>query len=145
VYYNEELVTNSTFQTQLSQKLQRFRTCHKSKNAPFFMIFLNIPFFHMVVTDLTVPLKNVLFWPLVCLFKFFLKNKIFLPKYKSLKRCHYSESNLTDSQHYKKFSNLLATCQEFWLLLHPISNKPQKFWINLRRGKGNLLSKHLIL
>jgi hypothetical protein len=31
VYYNEELVTNSKFQTQLSRKLQRFRTCRKNK------------------------------------------------------------------------------------------------------------------
>ena len=42
VYYNEELDTNSKFQTQLSRKLQRFRTCRKTKNAPFFMIFQNI-------------------------------------------------------------------------------------------------------
>ena len=29
----------------------------KTKNAPFFMIFPNIPFFHMVVTDWTGPLR----------------------------------------------------------------------------------------
>ena len=33
VYYNEELVTNSKFQTQLSRKLQRFRTCRKNKKC----------------------------------------------------------------------------------------------------------------
>src|SRR3569623_2347452 len=36
VYYNEELVTNSKFQTQLSRKLQRFRTCHKNKKCFIF-------------------------------------------------------------------------------------------------------------
>src|SRR3569623_1395367 len=57
VYYNEELVTNSKFQTQLSRKLQRFRTCRKNKNAPFFMIFPNISFFfHMAVNYWTGPL-----------------------------------------------------------------------------------------
>ena len=30
----------------------------KTKNAPFFMIFPNISFFHMVVTDCTGPLKD---------------------------------------------------------------------------------------
>ena len=58
MYYNEELVTNSKFQTQLSEKLQRFRTCRKNKNAPFFMIFPNISFFHMVVNYWTDPLKK---------------------------------------------------------------------------------------
>ena len=36
VYYNEELVTNSKFQTQFSQKLQRFRTCRKNKKCSIF-------------------------------------------------------------------------------------------------------------
>src|SRR6185312_15695755 len=36
VYYNEELVTNSKFQTQLSRKLQRFRTCRKNKTCSIF-------------------------------------------------------------------------------------------------------------
>ena len=36
VYYNEELVTNSKFQTQLSQKLQRFRTGRKNKKCSIF-------------------------------------------------------------------------------------------------------------
>src|ERR1700743_1434477 len=36
VYYNEELVTNSNFQTQLSRKLQRFRTCRKNKKCSIF-------------------------------------------------------------------------------------------------------------
>ena len=39
VYYNEK---HEQFQTQLSQKLQRFRACRKTKNAPFFMNFPNI-------------------------------------------------------------------------------------------------------
>src|SRR6185437_3494339 len=58
VCYNEELVTNSKFQTQLPRKLQRFRTCCKNKNAPFFMIFPNLSFFHMVVNYWTGPLKG---------------------------------------------------------------------------------------
>ena len=33
VYYNEELVTNSKFQTQLSRKLQRFRRYRKNKKC----------------------------------------------------------------------------------------------------------------
>ena len=36
VYYNEELVTNSKFQTQFSRKLQRFRTCRKNKKCSIF-------------------------------------------------------------------------------------------------------------
>ena len=36
VHYNEELVTNSKFQTQLSRKLQRFRTCRKNKKCSIF-------------------------------------------------------------------------------------------------------------
>ena len=36
VYYNEELVTNSRFQTQLSRKLQRFRTRRKNKKWSIF-------------------------------------------------------------------------------------------------------------
>src|SRR5271165_4025635 len=36
VYYNEELYTNSKFQTQLSRKLQRFRTCRKNKKCSIF-------------------------------------------------------------------------------------------------------------
>ena len=36
VYYNEELVTNSKIQTQLSRKLRRFRTCRKNKKCLIF-------------------------------------------------------------------------------------------------------------
>src|SRR5688572_8093146 len=36
VYYNDKLVTNSKFQTQLSRKLQRFRTCRKNKKCSIF-------------------------------------------------------------------------------------------------------------
>src|SRR3954470_7507977 len=61
VYYNEELIHKFKFQTQLSRKLQRFRRCRKNKNAPVFMIFPNISFFHMVVNYWTGPL-NILFF-----------------------------------------------------------------------------------
>ena len=57
VYYNEELVTNSKFQTQLSQNYNDSEHAVKTKNAPFFMVFPNISFFHMVVTYWTGPLK----------------------------------------------------------------------------------------
>src|SRR3954463_1200406 len=36
VYYNEELVHKFKFQTQLSRKLQRFRTCRKNKKCSIF-------------------------------------------------------------------------------------------------------------
>jgi len=45
VYYNEELVTNSKFQTQLSRKLQRFRTCCKNKKCSIFHDFRIYQFF----------------------------------------------------------------------------------------------------
>ena len=48
------------FQTQLSRKLQRFRTCRKHKKCSIFMIFPNIPFFHMVVNYWTDPLNTFL-------------------------------------------------------------------------------------
>ena len=35
-FYNEELVTNSKFQAQLSRKLQRVRTCRKNKKCSIF-------------------------------------------------------------------------------------------------------------
>ena len=36
MYYNEELVTNSKFQTQLSRKLKRFKTYRKNKKCSIF-------------------------------------------------------------------------------------------------------------
>jgi hypothetical protein len=36
VYYNENMYTNSKFQTQFSRKLQRFRTCRKNKKCSIF-------------------------------------------------------------------------------------------------------------
>src|SRR3954463_13080570 len=36
VYYNENMYTDSKFQTQLSRKLQRFRTCRKNKKCSIF-------------------------------------------------------------------------------------------------------------
>src|SRR4051812_13094423 len=57
VYYNKELVTNSKFQTQLSRKLQRFRTCRKNKKCSIFHDFSEYIIFHMIVTYWTGPLK----------------------------------------------------------------------------------------
>src|SRR3569623_1033686 len=58
VYYNEELVTNSKFQTQLSQKLQRFRTCRKNKKCSILHDLSEFSFFHMFVTYWIGPLKQ---------------------------------------------------------------------------------------
>ena len=58
VYYNEELVTNSKFQTQSSRKLQRFRTCRKNKKCSIFHDLSNISFFHMIVNYWTGLLKQ---------------------------------------------------------------------------------------
>src|SRR6185437_5415658 len=58
VYYNEELVTNSKFQTQLSQKLQRFRTCRKNKKCSIFRDLSEYIIFHMVVNYSTGALKR---------------------------------------------------------------------------------------
>src|SRR3569833_2828409 len=59
VYYNEELITNSKFQTQLSRKLQRFRTCRKNKKCSIFHDLSEYIIFHMIVTDWTGLLKGV--------------------------------------------------------------------------------------
>src|ERR1700744_4155098 len=58
VYYNEELVTNSKFQTQLSRKLQRIRTCRKNKKCSIFHDLSEYIIFHMIVTYWTGPLRN---------------------------------------------------------------------------------------
>src|ERR1041385_1102080 len=73
VYYNEELVTNSKFQTQLSQKLQRFRTCRKNKKCSIFHDLSEyIIFFHMVLNYRTGPLSRKI------LIQFYATSKIFL-------------------------------------------------------------------
>src|SRR6201991_1821317 len=61
VYYNEELVTNSKFQTQLSRKLQRFRTCRKNKKCSIFHDLSEYIIFHMIVTYWTGPLTYTFF------------------------------------------------------------------------------------
>src|ERR1700691_5725283 len=58
VYYNEELVTNSKFQTQLSRKLQRFRTCRKNKKCSIFHDLSEYIIFHMIVNYWNGPLKG---------------------------------------------------------------------------------------
>jgi hypothetical protein len=57
VYYNEELVTNSNFKLNYLENYNDSEHAVKTKNVPFFMIFPNISFFHMVVTYWTGPLK----------------------------------------------------------------------------------------
>src|SRR5688572_20827282 len=58
VYYNEELVTNLTFQTQLSRKLQRFRTCCKNKRCSIFHDLSEYIIFHMILTEWPGPLSG---------------------------------------------------------------------------------------
>ena len=58
MYYNEELVTNSKFQTQLSRKLQRFRTCRKNKKCSIFHDLSEYTIFHMIVNHWNSPLKK---------------------------------------------------------------------------------------
>src|SRR6185437_9215241 len=57
VYYNEELVTNSKFQTQLPRKLQRFRIYCKNKKCSVFHDLSEYIIFQMVVNYWTGPLK----------------------------------------------------------------------------------------
>src|SRR6185437_11460323 len=57
VYYNENMYTNSKFQTQFSRKLQRFRGCRKNKKCSIFH-------------ELSEYQKKVAtFFPLDCFFK----------------------------------------------------------------------------
>ena len=56
MHYNEELVTN--FKRNYLENYNDSEHDVKTKNAPFFMIFPNISFFHMVVNYWTGPLKN---------------------------------------------------------------------------------------
>ena len=48
VYYNEELVTNSNFKRNYLENYNDSEHAVKTKNAPFFMFFPNISFFHML-------------------------------------------------------------------------------------------------
>ena len=56
VYYNEELVTN--FKRNYLENYNDSEHAVKTKNAPFFMIFPNISFFHMIVTYWNDPLTR---------------------------------------------------------------------------------------
>ena len=58
VYYNEELVTNSNFKRNYLENYNDSEHAVKTKNAPFFMIFPNISFFHMIVNHWIGPLKG---------------------------------------------------------------------------------------
>jgi hypothetical protein len=60
VYYNEELATNSTFKRNYLENYNYSEHAVKTKNVPFFMIFPNTSFFHMIVTYWTGPLKKSL-------------------------------------------------------------------------------------
>src|SRR3569623_650263 len=58
VYYNEGLVTNTKFQTQLSRKLRRFRTCRKNKKCSIFHDLSKYIIFSYGCTDWTGPLMT---------------------------------------------------------------------------------------
>src|ERR1041385_8401621 len=54
----KSLYTNSNFKLNYLENYNDSEHAVKTKNAPFFMIFPNISFFHMGVTDWTGPLTN---------------------------------------------------------------------------------------
>ena len=54
VYYNENV---NNFKRNYLENDNDLEHAVKTKNAPFFMIFPNISFFHMVVTNWTGPLS----------------------------------------------------------------------------------------
>ena len=56
VYYNENM---SNFKRNYLKNYNDSEHAVKTKNAPFFMIFPNISFFHMIVNYWTGPLKGV--------------------------------------------------------------------------------------
>ena len=56
VYYNEELVQN--FKRNYLENYNDSEHAVKTKNAPFFMIFPHISFFHIIVNYWTGPLKG---------------------------------------------------------------------------------------
>src|SRR3569623_1054871 len=80
VYYNEELVTNSKIQTQLSRKLQRFRICRKNKKCSIFHDLFEYIIFHMIVTYWTGPFKffNLCIFSLCRFLKKFVVYLVFL-------------------------------------------------------------------
>ena len=55
MYYNEELVHK--FKRNYLENYNDSEHAVKTKNAPFFMNFPNLSFFHMIVTDWTGPLS----------------------------------------------------------------------------------------
>ena len=54
----KSLYTNSNFKRNYLKNYNDSEHAVKTKNAPFFMNFPNISFFHMIVTDWTGPLKQ---------------------------------------------------------------------------------------
>jgi hypothetical protein len=71
-FTTKSLCTNSKFQTQLSRKLQRFRTCRKDKKCSIFHELSEYIFFHMIINYLSsksndspiIIKNNFLFWNL---------------------------------------------------------------------------------
>src|SRR3954470_23253222 len=57
----KSLYTNSNFKRNYLENYNDSEHAVKTKNAPFFMIFPNISFFHMIVTDWTGPLRSLFF------------------------------------------------------------------------------------
>ena len=55
VYYNENM---NNFERNYLENYNDSEHAVKTKNAPFFMIFPNISFFHMIVTYWTGPLRT---------------------------------------------------------------------------------------
>src|SRR4051812_35946613 len=57
VYYRENMNENSNFKRNFLENYNDSEHAVKTKNAPFFIIFPNISFFHMIVTYWTGPLS----------------------------------------------------------------------------------------
>src|SRR3954462_14624582 len=55
----KSLYTNSNFKRNYLENYNDSEHAVKTKNAPFFMIFSNISFFHMVVNYWTGPLSRI--------------------------------------------------------------------------------------
>jgi hypothetical protein len=55
----KSLYTNSNFKRNYLENYNDLEHAVKTKNAPFFMIFPNISFFHMIVTYWTGPLNQL--------------------------------------------------------------------------------------
>ena len=83
MYYNENMNANSNFKRSYLENYNDSEHAVKTKNAPFFMIFPNISFVYMVVTDWTGPLKLTQKLLLGSNLRLTVKKRFLLPNYRS--------------------------------------------------------------